>query len=94
MDILNILRLTLTCFHIYGSFPGLFQDVERPEKTTIVGLDMDGNEFTMEAKGLMARVMLHEIDHLNGKLFIDHLSMVKRSLIKGKLKKIKAGEEI
>ena len=76
------------------SFPGLFQDVERPEKTTIVGLDLNGKEFAIEAKGLMARVMVHEIDHLNGKLFIDHLTKIRLGLIKGRLKKIKDGEEI
>jgi peptide deformylase len=76
------------------SFPGLFQDVERPEKATVTGLDIDGNEFTFEGTGLITRVLLHEIDHLDGKLFIDHLSGFKRNMIKGKLKKIKAGEEI
>jgi len=76
------------------SFPGLYQDIERPEKTVITGVDLNGKELTIEGKGLMARVLLHEIDHLNGKLFIDHLSSIKRNLIKGKLKKIKAGEEI
>ncbi|MCP4582691.1 MAG: peptide deformylase [candidate division Zixibacteria bacterium] len=76
------------------SFPGLFQEIERPEKTIITGLDIDGKEIAVEGKGLMARVLLHEIDHLDGKMFIDHLSSFKRSMIKGKLKKIKAGEEI
>jgi len=76
------------------SFPGLFQELERPEKATITGLDIDGKEFAIEGTGLMARVLLHEIDHLDGKLFIDYLSDFKLSMIKGKLKKIKAGEEI
>ena len=76
------------------SFPGLFQDIERSEKAVISGIDLNGKDLIIEGTGLMARVLLHEIDHLNGKLFIDHLSSIKRNLIKGKLKKIKAGEEI
>ena len=76
------------------SFPGLFLEVERAEKATIAGLDLNGNELILEGKGLMAKVLLHEIDHLNGKLFIDHLTGPKRNLLKGKLKKIKAGERV
>jgi len=76
------------------SFPGLYQEIERAEKAVITGTDLNGKDFIIEGKGLMARVLLHEIDHLNGKLFIDHLSSIKRNLIKGKLKKIKAGEEV
>jgi peptide deformylase len=73
------------------SLPGLFQEIVRPEKVTITGLDRDGKEIILEEKGLVARVLLHEIDHLDGKLFIDHLSNAQRGLLKGKLKKIKAG---
>jgi peptide deformylase len=76
------------------SFPGLFFEVDRAEKAVITGLDINGKEVTFETQGLIARVMLHEIDHLNGRLFIDHLSKLKRSLIAGKLKKIKAGEKV
>jgi peptide deformylase len=76
------------------SFPGLYQDVERPEKAIITGLDFNGNEITLEGKGLVARVLLHEIDHLNGRLFIDRIPKLKLGLIKGKLKKIKAGERV
>lgn len=73
------------------SLPGLFQEITRPEKATVVGLDKDGKEITIEGKGLMARVLIHEIDHLNGKLILDHLSRLQLGLLKGKLKKIKAG---
>jgi len=76
------------------SFPGLFFDVDRPEKATVSGLDRDGNEIIIEGKGLIARVLLHELDHLNGKLFIDHLSRLRKGMLKGKLKKIKAGEKV
>jgi len=76
------------------SFPGLFLEMDRPEKATLVGLDKNGREITLEGNGFMARVLIHEIDHLDGRLFIDHLSNLKRSLIKGKLKKIKKGEKV
>lgn len=76
------------------SFPGLFLEIERAERATIAGLGIDGKELILEGKNLMAKVMLHEIDHLNGKLFVDHLSRLKRNLIKGKLKKIKVGEKV
>lgn len=76
------------------SFPGLFQDIERPDKAVVQGLDIDGNEITIEGKGFIARVLQHELDHLNGKLYIDHMSKIKLSLIRGKLKKIKAGETV
>jgi len=76
------------------SFPGLYQDIERPDMAIVQGLDIDGNEITIEGKGFVARVLQHEFDHLNGTLFIDHLSKIKRSLIRGKLKKLKAGESV
>ena len=76
------------------SFPGLYQEIERPNKAVITGLDLDGNEIVIEGKGFLGRVLLHELDHLDGKLFIDHLSKLKRGMIRGKLKKIKAGEKV
>jgi peptide deformylase len=76
------------------SIPGLFQEISRSEKATVVGLDRNGKEITIEGRGLLARVFLHEIDHLNGKLILDHLSKLQLGLLKGKLKKIKAGGQI
>lgn len=76
------------------SFPGLFQMIERPEKVTIKSIDLDGKEYFFEANGMVARVIVHEIDHLDGTLFIDKLSPAQRRLIKGKLNKIKAGEKV
>ncbi len=76
------------------SFPGLFQMIERPEKVTIKSINFDGMEYFFEANGMVARVILHEIDHLDGTLFIDKLSPAQRRLIKGKLNKIKAGEKV
>ncbi|TEU06294.1 MAG: peptide deformylase, partial [Candidatus Aminicenantes bacterium] len=63
------------------------EKVARPSRIIIRGIDLKGNEKTVEAEGLLARVLCHEIDHINGKLFIDHLSLLKKSLIKKKLKK-------
>lgn len=76
------------------SFPGLYLEVERPERAVVTGLDKDGKEIVIEGTGLMARVLLHELDHLNGKLFIDHLSSLQRGLLKGKLKRIMSGERV
>jgi peptide deformylase len=76
------------------SFPGLFQMIQRPHKVTIKTLDLDGKEYYFEAEGLIARVILHEFDHLNGVLFIDKLTSAQRILIKSKLTRIKAGERL
>lgn len=76
------------------SFPGLYIEVERPDRAVVTGLDKDGKEIVVEGTGLVARVLLHELDHLNGKLFIDHLSSLQRGLLKGKLKRIMSGERV
>ncbi len=68
------------------SVPGVRGDVERPERVTVVYLDESGTEHTLEAEGMLARIVQHELDHLNGVLFIDRLSFAKRSLIKAKLR--------
>jgi peptide deformylase len=70
------------------SIPGTFEYVSRPLKTTIRALDLDGKEFVIEGKELLARVLVHEMDHLDGILFIDHLSGIKRKLLSKKLKTI------
>lgn len=71
------------------SVPGQYGEVERPVGVTVKYLDENGKEKTLEADGLLADCIQHEIDHLNGKLFIDHLSSLKRNLILGRLKKYK-----
>jgi peptide deformylase len=76
------------------SFPGLYQMIPRPHKVTIKTLNLDGKENYFEAEGLIARVILHEIDHLDGVLFIDKLTSAQRTLIKSKLTRIKAGERV
>jgi peptide deformylase len=75
------------------SFPGMYAEVSRPQNVTVKGLDRDGNPLELEASDILARVFLHEMDHLNGVLFIDHLSLIKRQLLKKQLKELslKAG---
>ena len=71
------------------SVPGINEKVTRPYRVVVKGIDLDGKEIIIEAEDLMARVFCHEIDHVNGKLFIEHLSPLKKSLIRNKLKKQK-----
>ena len=69
------------------SIPDIFGDVERHAHVVVEALDRDGTKFRAEAKGYKARAIQHEIDHLDGILFLDHLSAVKRSLLLAKWKK-------
>ena len=72
------------------SFPGINGKVTRPYSITVTFKDPEGCEHTLEPIGLLARVIQHEIDHLNGVLFIDHMSGAKRFALKGKLKRMRA----
>lgn len=63
------------------SIPDYLDEVVRPERVKVRFLDLDGNEREIEADGLLARVVQHEIDHINGVLFIDHLSKLKRDRV-------------
>jgi peptide deformylase len=75
------------------SLPGIRGHVLRPQFVTVRAQDAAGKEFEMRGEGLLARAFCHEIDHLNGVLFIAHLSLLKRDLIKRKIRKMKkAGE--
>ena len=69
------------------SVPGFYENVDRPQKVRIKALDRDGKPFEMIADGLLAVCIQHECDHLNGKLFVDYLSQLKRDRIKKKLEK-------
>ena len=69
------------------SVPGYFEEVERAEHIRFRYLDRDGNPIETEAEGLLAVCIQHEIDHLNGKLFVDYLSEAKRQRIRKKLEK-------
>jgi peptide deformylase len=75
------------------SVPGFRGRVLRPQFVTVRAQDASGKEFEMRGEGLLARAFCHEIDHLNGILFITHLSLLKRDLIKRKIRKLrKAGQ--
>lgn len=71
------------------SLPEHFADVERPEHATISYLDRDGAKQTLTTDGLLATCIQHEIDHLDGVLFVDHISRIKRGMILRKLAKMK-----
>ena len=71
------------------SVPGQFAEIDRPDRCKIKYLDYDGKEQILNAEGLLATCIQHEIDHLEGILFIDYLSKLKRSMITKKLSKQK-----
>ena len=71
------------------SVPGQFAEVDRPDKCHVKYLDYDGNKKELKAEGLLATCIQHEVDHLEGILFIDYLSKLKKSLIVKKLSKQK-----
>ncbi len=72
------------------SIPGEAEEVERAAKVWVRALGRDGKPFELEADGLLAIAVQHETDHLNGTLFVDYLSSLKRELIKKRMKKLKA----
>jgi len=74
------------------SIPDIREEVERAEKIHVRYHDLQFTPREIEADGLLARVILHEIDHLNGVLFIDHIGAVKRKLLRGRLNKLDRGE--
>ncbi|GAA5443739.1 peptide deformylase [Microbulbifer sp. NBRC 101763] len=69
------------------SVPGFYETVERPRKVRIKALDRNGEPFAIEAEGLLAVCIQHEVDHLDGKLFVDYISPLKRNRIRSKLEK-------
>jgi peptide deformylase len=69
------------------SVPGIYEKVQRAERVKVRALDRDGNPFELEADGLLAVCIQHEMDHLEGKLFVDYLSQMKRLRIRKKLEK-------
>lgn len=75
------------------SIPEFRETVSRPKKVTVKAQDVKGKWFEMTGEDLLARAFVHETDHLNGRLYISHVSALKRDLIKRKIKKLmKAGE--
>jgi len=75
------------------SLPGLFDFLPRPEFVRVSGLDEELRPVTVEGTRLLARALLHELDHLHGVLFIDHLSETRRQLLSTKLKELEAREK-
>ena len=69
------------------SVPGIYEKVTRSEHVKVRALDPQGEPFTLEAEGLLAVCIQHEIDHLDGKVFVEHLSQLKQSRIKARLAK-------
>lgn len=80
-----------TCDEGCLSLPGFREEVTRPDEITITYQDEQFNSFTETFKGLNARVIQHEYDHIEGKLFIDHISLLKRKMLKKKLDDITFG---
>lgn len=75
------------------SVPGLYSELVRPERVRARGQDPDGKWFEIDVRGLEARCVMHETDHLDGKLYIDRLSPLKRDIVKRKIRKLqKLGE--
>ena len=66
------------------SIPDIYGDITRPERVVLEALDVDGTPYRKEATGLKARAIQHEIDHLDGILFLDHLSLLKRQMLLSK----------
>jgi peptide deformylase len=64
------------------SIPGFYEIIKRAKEVVVQGVDIDGKELTIECSGLLARAFQHELDHLDGILFVDHLSPVKKQLFK------------
>jgi len=77
------------------SVPDLRADVTRSERVTVQGLDINGNPVKIDAEGLLSVIFQHEIDHLNGVLFIDHISALKRNMYKKKrIKALKSEQTV
>ena len=74
------------------SIPDIFGDVERPVDITVEALDRDGRPYRMEISGYKARAVQHEVDHLDGVLFLDHLSAIKRASLMSKWRRARKGQ--
>ena len=69
------------------SVPGVYDDVERPSRVRVRAMNLEGEVIEFDAEGLLGVCVQHEIDHLNGKVFVQHLSMLKQTRLKAKLRK-------
>ncbi|NMO19462.1 peptide deformylase [Pyxidicoccus fallax] len=75
------------------SIPGESEDVDRAAVVTVKFLDVDGQEQTLRCEGLLSIAVQHEADHLDGTVFVDHVSTLKRELIRGRMKRLKTSRE-
>lgn len=75
------------------SFPGIYANVKRPNRAKVAAQDLTGQERIYEVEGFLARAFLHEMDHLDGKLFIEYLSNLKRGMIRKKMYKRAVGDD-
>lgn len=69
------------------SIPGIYETITRPSDVRVSAIDREGNPFELEADGILAVCIQHEVDHLEGKLFVDYLSLLKRTRIRKKMTK-------
>ncbi len=69
------------------SCPGVTVDIQRPSHVIVKGLDLDMQEVKLEVEGALARIFQHEIDHLHGRFFFDHLNPLKRQLVKARIRR-------
>lgn len=69
------------------SVPGYYEEVERPARVSVQACDCDGGEYVLDAEGLLATCIQHEVDHLNGKVFVDYLSPIKRTRVHRQFKR-------
>ena len=69
------------------SVPGFYEEVERPSKINVIALNEEGGKINIKAEGLLAVAIQHEMDHLEGRIFLDYLSNLKRQIIRKKLMK-------
>ncbi|MCK5132752.1 MAG: peptide deformylase [Candidatus Sabulitectum sp.] len=76
------------------SVPGIYELLSRKSRVKIKAADVRGNTFSLDLGGLAARLVLHEVDHLDGILFVDKLSPIKKKLLKGKLRKMREGRRV
>ena len=75
------------------SFPDITLEIERAHRATVEALDLDGRRFTITGEDLLARTMLHEIEHLDGQVFLRNVSSVRREVVKRRIRKLmKAGD--
>ncbi len=83
-----------TCEEGCLSVPGIYAEVERAESVRVKALGLDGEPFELDAEGLLAVCIQHEIDHLDGKVFVDYLSPLKRRMVEKRLRKQQRAEKV